>query len=85
MSCGFAAASISASPARTRSLVVNVQRLALRHEVLLDQTLFALDEHFAVALGEAAEDDLAVDLADDRLLLRLGAPRTARQRGADRP
>src|SRR6185312_3282942 len=51
--------------------LADAQVLALRDQVLLGLADFRRDDHLALALGVLAERDDAVDLGDDRVLLRL--------------
>ena len=75
MSCGFGGPSCSGSPARTRSPGCTVDVLALGDQVLARgrarRHLGRDHDHLALALGVLAERDLAVDLADDGVILRL--------------
>ena len=71
MSCGLAAPSMSGSPARTRSPSRTERCLPLEIRYSLRLADLGRDDHLALALGVLAERDDAVDLGDDRVLLRL--------------
>ena len=84
MSCGLIGPSVSGVAGAHALAFLHVDVHALRDQVLALLAVVALDDDLAHALDDLAELDHAVDLGDDRRLLRAAAPRTARRRAADR-